>query len=227
MTAIKETTVYQILKQLKNIIVLAKFRASWMKKCQNRELIPMTLFPIECVEAGRESYGELNIITFNHNSMLKIGNYVSIAQNTVFLLDAEHHLNHISTYPFKEKLLNRKIPEAFSKGDIVIGDDVWIGYGTVILSGVTIGQGAVIAAGAVVNSNIPPYAIAAGVPAKVIKYRFENSLIKQFIKIDYSSIDRKLIEKHISSLYENITENNGMKIASWMPKKMESDLPKI
>ena len=103
-----------------------------------------------------------------------IGNYISIAQNVHFLLDVEHFANHISTYPFKVKLLHSQKSESFSKGDIIIDDDVWIGYGATILSGVRIGQGAVVATGAVVTSDVPPYAIVGGVPAKVIKYRNEK-----------------------------------------------------
>ena len=64
------------------------------------------------------------------------------------------------------------IDEATSKGDIIVQDDVWIGYGATILSGLTIGQGAVIAAGSVVTKDVTPYSVVAGVPARVIKYHF-------------------------------------------------------
>ena len=76
----------------------------------------------------------------------------------------------MSTYPFRVKILRSCTSEAFSKGDIVIGDDVWIGYGAIIMSGVHVGQGAIIAAGSVVTKDIPDNAIAVGVPAKVVKY---------------------------------------------------------
>lgn len=69
--------------------------------------------------------------------------------------------------------------EATSKGDIVVKDDVWIGYGSIILSGVHIGQGAVIAAGSVVSHDVPPYAIVGGVPARLIKYRFSEEMTKK------------------------------------------------
>jgi hypothetical protein len=72
---------------------------------------------------------------------------------------------------------------ANSKGNISVGHDVWIGHGAIILSGVTIGDGAVVAAGAVVTKNIPPYAIAAGVPARIIKYRFSDSAIRELLDI--------------------------------------------
>ena len=73
---------------------------------------------------------------------MTIGNYVSIAENVYFLLDVEHYIDHISTYPFRVKLLQECKSESFAKGNIVVEDDVWIGFGAVIMSGVTIGKGA-------------------------------------------------------------------------------------
>lgn len=105
--------------------------------------------------------------------------------------------------------------EAVSKGDITIEDDVWIGYGATILSGVKIGQGAVIAAGAVVTRDVPPYAIAGGVPAKVIKWRFPQAIIDKLVKIDFSKLDEKMVRKHIDELYEKVDENTDL---SWLPK---------
>lgn len=76
--------------------------------------------------------------------------------------------------------------ETQAKGNIIVNDDVWIGDSALILSGVEIGQGAVIAAGAVVTEDVPPYAVVGGVPAKVIKYRFRDDVIKELVKIDYA-----------------------------------------
>ena len=87
------------------------------------------------------------------------------------------------------------VEDATSKGDILIGDDVWIGERAVILSGVEIGRGAIVAAGAVVSKSIPPYAIAAGVPAKVVKYRFDDDLISELLKIDFDKIDVEFIKR--------------------------------
>lgn len=95
-----------------------------------------------------------------HN--LQIGNFVSIAQEVIFLLDAEHYVKHLSTFPFKVKYLNNAKEEAFGKGDIIIDDDVWLGYRSTIMSGVHIGQGAVIAAGAIVTKDVPPFSIVGG-----------------------------------------------------------------
>ena len=103
-----------------------------------------------------------------------------------------------------------------SKGDITVDNDVWIGYGATIMSGVHIGQGAIVAAGAVVTKDVPPYAIVGGVPAKVIKYRFEPELIKELLKIDYSKLTKEKVEKHIDDLYAELKDKRQL---DWMPKK--------
>ena len=80
----------------------------------------------------------------------------------------------------------------------------WIGDSALILSGVEIGQGAVIAAGAVVTEDVPPYAVVGGVPARVIKYRFTDEVIKELVKIDYDKVDRKFIELHEDIWYRKV-----------------------
>lgn len=128
---------------------------------------------ISKISVGNGTYGEIDIKTYGgQNSNLKIGNFCSIANDTVFLLGGEHDYNKISTYPFKSKFF--KEPESKNKGDIIISDDVWIGYGSTILSGVTIGQGAIIGAKSIVTKDVPPYAIWAG--NMVVKYRFEENV---------------------------------------------------
>ena len=98
----------------------------------------------------------------------------------------------------------KKEGETQAKGDIIVNDDVWIGDSALILSGVEIGQGAVIAAGAVVTEDVPPYAVVGGVPARVIKYRFTDDVIKELVKIDYAKVDRKFIELHEDIWYRKV-----------------------
>lgn len=203
---------FGILNSLKTMLFQAKWKIIYKN---DNGLIPKTRFPIGAVQTGKYSYGELNLVSFNWNSKLVIGNYVSIAQNVTFLLDADHYTTNISTYPFKAKLIPHHCNEAVSKGDIIVEDDVWIGYGSIIMSGVRIGQGAVIAAGAVVTRDIPPYAIVGGVPAKIIKYRFTPDVVKKLNLLDFSNLDTKTIQEHIDELYE---EYKGGDI-SWFPRK--------
>ncbi len=207
---------HTLLKQFKDKIIFNKFCRKWTKNNPHNETFPQNIFPMECVHIGRYSYGELNITSFNNKSQLFIGDFVSIAQHVTFLLDVEHHIDYISSYPYKAKILDDPNPEAFSKGNIMVDNDVWIGYGATILSGVHIGQGAVIAAGAVVTKDVPPYAIVGGVPAKVIKYRFEESTIKDLLMIDYTKLTKEMIEQHVNNLYEPLTELAQL---DWLPKK--------
>lgn len=135
-----------------------------------------------------------------------------------FLLDSEHPTGHISSFPFKVKMLHTEASEALGKGNILVDDDVWIGYGAVVMSGVHIGQGAVIAAGAVVTKDVPPYSIVGGVPAKVIKYRFSAEMITELMRIDYSSLTEELVKEHIKELYNELSDVSQL---DWAPKKYE------
>jgi acetyltransferase-like isoleucine patch superfamily enzyme len=118
---------------------------------------------------------------------VNIGKFCSIAHNCTFIL-ANHLTDRISTYPIKndnchiQHLFNHKQgnPSGYSRGDIVIGHDVWIGANCTIMDNINIGNGAVVAAGSVVTKNVPPYSIVGGNPARVIKYRFRNDIIERF-----------------------------------------------
>lgn len=188
----------------------------WKKQNFQNDTILKSYIPFESVHVGRYSYGEISAIRLDDHSKLYIGNFCSIAPNVCFLMGAEHNIVNISTFPFRVKVLRDRNSEADSKGNIIIDDDVWIGYGVTIMSGVHIGQGAVIAAGAVVTNDIPPYAIVGGVPAKIIKYRFSSEIINELLKIDYSKLTDEMIRSHINELY---TELKDFKQLEWFPKK--------
>lgn len=142
----------------------------------------------------------------NHDK-LQIGKFCSIACGAKFLFNsANHTLSSLSTYPFplffEEWGLEKKdVTNAWdNKGDIVIGNDVWIGYEAVVLAGVTIGDGAIIGTRAVVTKNVPPYTIVGGVPAKPIKKRFSEETISALLEIQWWNWSKKRIARNIGAI---------------------------
>lgn len=138
---------------------------------------------------------------------LIIGKFCSIACGAKFIFNsANHTLSSLSTYPFpiffEEWALDAKdITKAWdNKGNIVVGNDVWIGYDAVILAGVTIGDGAIIGARAVVTKDIPPYTIAGGVPAKPIRKRFTQETIDSLLKMKWWNWSEESIRQHITEI---------------------------
>ena len=127
-----------------------------------------------------------------HREKLIIGKFCSIACGTKFLFNcANHSLKSLSTYTFplfyeEWELEKSNITTAWdNKGNIVIGNDVWIGYEAVIMAGVHIGDGAIIAARAVVTKDVPPYTIVGGTPAKEIRKRFDADVIQQLLMLKW------------------------------------------
>ena len=142
----------------------------------------------QVIEMGEGSYGSPEVHGSVGAHKLKIGKYCSIAGGVTVWLGGEHRHDWVTTYPFS--VLNPEVAGHIqghpkSKGDVIIGNDVWIGASAFILSGVTIGDGAVVGARAVVAKDVPPYSIVVGNPARVIKYRFEEDTIQKLLKIKW------------------------------------------
>ena len=138
---------------------------------------------------------------------LKIGKFCSIACGSKFLFtSANHTLGSLSTYTFpiffdEWGLDAKNIRSAWdNKGDIVIGNDVWIGYEAVILSGVTIGDGAIIGTRAVVTKDVPPYTIVGGVPAKLIRKRFDDETITKLESLRWWDWSEESIKRNIAAI---------------------------
>lgn len=117
---------------------------------------------------------------------LQIGNYSSLAEDILFLIDVNHNslavsqgvISEFKSYPPIDLKIKRK-------GQVIIENDVWIGRGTTIMGGVTIHSGAIVAAKSVVTKDVPPYAVVGGVPAKIIKYRFSEDIIEKLLRISW------------------------------------------
>lgn len=124
---------------------------------------------------------------------LIIGNFVCIGAESVILMggNSTHRMDWISLYPFMES-----IKEAYQpRGNTVLGDGCWLGMRSMIMPGVIVGEGAVVAAGSVVTKEVPPYAVVAGNPAKIIKYRFSPQDIARIISLNlYQLPEETLIQ---------------------------------
>lgn len=156
---------------------------------------------------GDGTYGYPNITSYDEVSTLSIGKYVSIASRVSFLLGANHRMNLVTTYPWVKINPEKKSNSTNEPGNIKVGNDVWIGYGSIIIGEVTIGDGAIIAAGAVVIKDVPAYAVVGGVPAKIIKYRFSDEIIKQLLELQWWNWSKEKIASIQNELYSENIEN--------------------
>jgi virginiamycin A acetyltransferase len=177
-------------------------------------LKPLITSPL--IEVGEYSYYddpdaatvfETNNVLYHYGpDKLIIGKFCALATGVKFIMGgANHKMDAISTYPFPimggawdahmDQLMN--LP---NRGDTVVGHDVWIGYGALIMPGVRIGEGAIVAARSVVAEDVPPYAIVGGNPAKIIKMRFRDDVIAELLSIAWWHWPVDKITQHIDAL---------------------------
>lgn len=164
------------------------------------------------VAIGAYTYadGPVNLVLVNPEERIFIGKFCSLALGVTIFGGGEHFTNRVTTYPLKF-LLTDDIPasrnvDATTKGQTSIGNDVWLGHEAVVLSGVTIGDGAIIGARSVVTKNVPDYAVVAGNPAKVIRYRFEQEVIEYLLSLQWWNWDIQKILANLETLYQNPSE---------------------
>lgn len=194
-------------------IKLYNHKKKWRKKNSHNQTTAINIFNDDLVLVGQGTYGSLNVMSWNNNKeKLLIGNFVSIAENVLFILGGNHNISGITTYPMWSKAIESSNIDASSKGVIEIQDDVWIGTNSIILSGISIGRGAIIAAGSVVTKNVGEYEIVGGNPARLLKKRLSDEEIifaKQvdFSKIKLSEIKRKDIDYFYMKPSESIISN--------------------
>lgn len=190
----------------------------WKRMNTSNFTVPVNCFNKNKVHVGKGTYGGLDVRHFGaDNEELHIGNYCSIGPECVFLLGGEHRYDVVSTYPFRMKYVDKK-NESISKGAIIIEDDVWIGFRATLMSGIRVGKGAIIAAGSVVVKDVPEYSIVAGVPAKVIKYRFSDTIIDKIKDIRLDLLDEKMVKNKIKILEMKINEENVDDICMMLDK---------
>lgn len=149
---------------------------------------------------GRYTYGYDQIQMIDHNGDLHIGSFCSIGPNLKALLLAGHRIDWATTYPFG-RVFKDKFNEfdgeggEIIKGDIRIGNDVWIGRDVSIMGGINVGDGAVIAANSHVVNDVKPYTVVGGNPAKLLYYRFDQETIQKLLELKWWNFDDEMINK--------------------------------
>ncbi len=190
----------RFLTYLRSVYVITKFRMKGVH-------IAYGSIIMGDVKIGR--YTRIN--AKSHLQTCRIGSCCAIAGRLI-VRDTNHSTGHLNMQEYFQKTVlssNVKIV-GHAKGEVVIGNGVWIGDSVILLSGVHIGDGAVIGAGSVVTKSVPPYAIAVGNPAKVIKYRFENEVIKVLQNIDWWNWNKNKLEKNRSLFEKDFTGMTAM-----------------
>lgn len=157
------------------------------------------------ISIGDFTYGKPQIVIYSKNDVCEIGRYCSIAKEVTIMGGGDHRTDWVTTYPLREIF---DLPGAnqsghpVTKGPTIVGNDVWIGRGAVILSGVTVGDGAVVGAYAVVTKDVPPYSIVAGNPARHIRFRFDEEQIKKLLAIRWWDWPLEKVIAHVDILNE-------------------------
>ena len=158
------------------------------------------------IKIGDYTYGRPTVRWLTPDVTLTIGKFCSIAPDVTFFMGGNHRPDWVSTYPFP--VLKSDWPKAsgrtpVTKGNVTVGNDVWIGVEALIMSGVTIGDGAVIGARAVVAKDVPPYSIVVGNPAREVRKRFDEITIARLLEIQWWNWDEEKIRAHAHMLCSN------------------------
>lgn len=140
-------------------------------------------------------------------SIVRIGNYTSIAKYVRFYVDGNHRMDFASTFPFD--VINKGCgapASGWGKGAPVVGNDVWIGTDVTVMSGVRIGDGAVVAANSVVTRDVEPFSIVGGNPARHIKYRFDEPARTKLLELAWWNMPNEFVVSRLAPVQDNIEE---------------------
>ncbi len=192
-----------LLRTLARSLRLRRLQKQWRRRNAHNATVLCEPFPLDIVTVGRGSYGELHVMShYPETERLVIGDYVSIAPDVHILLGGNHQTRTLFTYPIRSRVIGGHCAEdARTRGTVTIGDEVWIGYGATILSGVTVGRGAIVAAKAVVTRDVPPFAVVGGNPARIIRYRLPQETVEMLDGLRLADIPERQWGSLLEDLY--------------------------
>lgn len=157
---------------------------------------------------GRGTYGPALVRSFTDSGSVTIGSYCSFAQGVEIWRGGNHRMDWVTTYPFTiiDKRWSHIDGGSKSKGNVVIGSDVWFGRDALVLSGVTIGHGAVIGARAVVGRDVPPYSVVVGNPGRAIRTRFSPEIVERLLALAWWDWDLARVERAVPAMMSDDIE---------------------
>lgn len=187
---------------------MIKFLRKVIKKLWPKPKTLRERYPQYRIGKGTYDCGDLSVYSWGEGAELSIGAYCSIAKGVQIFLGGEHRTDWVTTYPFNVMWRSAKAISGHpkTKGDVMIGNDVWIAQDAIILSGVTISDGAVIGAGAIVATDVPPYTIVVGNPARVLKKRFDDHTVERLQSVKWWEWSEERIEKALPLLMNQEVE---------------------
>lgn len=172
----------------------------------NHGFIPPLTSDDPRISIGRFTYGGAGFRLWSAGERVEVGAFCSFAENVLIFGGGEHRVDWVTTHPLRIAFNSPGAGQdghPHSKGPTRIGNDVWIGHGAMVLSGVTVGDGACIGAGAVVSKDVPPYSIVAGNPARVLRLRFSEEKIARLLQIAWWNWPVDSIKRYESLLCAN------------------------
>lgn len=167
--------------------------------------------PARCQFMGNDIYIGYNT-TLGYNNLIggnvKIGKYCQIGSDVAFHA-TNHPITYITTY-INKNLFSGELKSLKQENKIVIGNDVWVGHGVIVLGNVTIGNGAILAAGSVVTKDVEPYTIVAGVPSKPVRKRYSESIIQELEELKWWDKSEEELEKLKPFFFKDLTDKNSI-----------------
>ncbi|MBN1459931.1 MAG: CatB-related O-acetyltransferase [Armatimonadetes bacterium] len=191
----------------RNSLLYRLRKREFARRFPGSQISPNSVVPKGRITIGRGTYGCPTILVYHPRDSVSIGNYCSIGPEVLIITSGGHRSDTSCQYPFKKRL-NPKVvnTDVVTKGPIIIGNDVWLGARSIVLSGVTVGDGALVAAGAIVVEDVPSFGVVGGNPARLIRMRFDSDVIAALLRIRWWNWPEDKLLANLDDLYLPVAE---------------------